>query len=201
MICYRCGAQVPDDSDFCAQCGAIAANKEPQLAFSTEASQEQTADHAKPDYDGFPMNWYKLLIHFLLYAGFILNLVSGILQIFGMQYGEYTPLYYAEFPTLKTVDIVFGILTILFAFYVLYVRFELAKLKKHAPLKLMIAYLLNMLISAAYLVITAFLFASTDAGVDRLDLYAKLISLVLGSGIILYCNLVYFKKRKSLFVN
>lgn len=201
MICNRCGTQFSDDSDFCPNCGMIAANSEPQLAFSTDAAAYENVEiKSKPNYDGFPMNWYKFLIYFALFAGAILNVISGIFMIFGFQYGSNAQLYFSTYPSLKLIDIIFGCLTVLLGAYLLYVRFELAKLKKGAPIKLLISYGLNFLISASYLIVTTVL-TSTDVGLDLGIIGPEIFSLVLSSVVIIYFNKIYFDKRESLFVN
>ncbi len=218
MFCNQCGSQIQDNASFCPNCGASISKAEPQLAYSTQPQQygyaqpnnaanqqygyAQSANPVNQQYNGLPMNWYKFLIYFALFAGAVLNLISGIMQLTGAQYDGAAELVYAYFGSLKVIDILFGLATIGAAIYGVYVRFELAKLKKGAPQKLTILYILVVAISVIYLIAVAVVLSSANTGIGLGDLMSpSVIGSLIGSAAMIVINKIYFDKRASLFVN
>lgn len=142
------------------------------------------------------MKWFKFLIYFGLWAGAILNFVNGIRQITGSIYlseGIKPDLVYKTFPSLKGVDIFFGLIFCAFAVFQIVTRFYLAGFKKSAPVLLHVVYVSVGIISLMYGIIVASIIESSIAG--------EMIGSLAGSVVILFINIKYFGNRKHLFVN
>ena len=111
MYCKNCGAFVQDGAPFCSNCGAQQNAAQPQQptyqqqtyqqppyqqqnyqqppyqqqAYYQQPPYQQQAYYQQPAGDprnqGMPMGWYKFLIYFALFAGAVLNGISGSNQI------------------------------------------------------------------------------------------------------------------------
>lgn len=203
MFCNHCGSQIPDNATMCPNCGAPTTNPSPQLAYSTpESAYRQPNAYANQDYNGFPMKWYKFLIYFLLFASGILNIISGIMAMTGAQHGGLASMVYAVFGALKPIDVIFGLCAIGLGIYAIYVRFELAKLKRGAPKKLMMIYVFNCVINLVYAIAAIIIISSNPySGNAATSISPSIIGTIIGAVVMIIVNKVYFDKRASLFVN
>ena len=142
------------------------------------------------------MGWYKFLINFALWVGAIANLAMGILYLTGYIYiaEEVDPaMAYMAFPQLKTYDVIYGVGCCLLAVLQIVARFRLARYKKNGPALLNASYIIAIALSVLYSFLLGRLFGHTGALVESMT---GLIT----SAVILLINIVYFKKRKELFV-
>ena len=142
------------------------------------------------------MKWFKFLIYFSLWAGALLNLVDGIIQITGNIYlseGINPDLVYKKFPNLKSVDVFFGILFCIFAIFQIVVRFKLSKFSKLAPTMLHVMYILGGILSLIYGIIVVSMIGGNEFG--------QILGEIGGTVVITLMNIKYFNKRKHLFVN
>ena len=155
----------------------------------------QTFSQAQPT--GQPMKWFKFLIYFGLFAGALLNLVNGSIQLTGEQYGGYKEFVYSRFAALQAVDIIFGILLILLAILGVYTRFQLSSYRRNGPTCLNVLYIANIILSLAYLIAASVL---TQINIVELGGSSMIISLVI-SIFMVVVNTIYFKERSQLFVN
>lgn len=154
----------------------------------------QTFSQAQPT--GQPMKWFKFLIYFGLFAGALLNLISGIMQLTGGQYGENKELVYYVFADMKTLDLIFGILLIFLAVFGVYTRFQLSSYRRSGPTCLNVLYIANIILSLAYLIAASVL---TQINIVELGGSSMIISLVVSICMVVV-NTIYFKKRSQLFV-
>lgn len=154
----------------------------------------QTFSQAKPT--GQPMKWFKFLIYFGLFAGALLNLVNGSIQLTGEQYGGYKEFVYSRFAALQAVDIIFGILLILLAIFGVYTRFQLSSYRRNGPTCLNVLYIANIILSLAYLIAAS---ALTQINIVELGGASMITSLVVSICMVVV-NTIYFKKRSQLFV-
>lgn len=146
------------------------------------------------------MGWYKFLIYFGLFAGAVWNFIYGIFYLTGYVYelaDGSAELVYLVFPTLKTVDILFGIACFAMAAYAIVVRFMLAKLKKYSLVCLYLLYALVIIIEVIYLVVAANVINASIA--DVMD--AQSIASLIWQFAFLIISIVYFSKRKDMFVH
>ena len=146
------------------------------------------------------MKWHKFLIYFSLWAGAVLYVISGMLLITGGIYnssGVSSSMIYAYYGSLKTVDVIFGLLYIALACYLIYTRFQLARFKFGAPSKLTICYVLGVVIAVAYMIGVS---SATDLSIsDMMD--SRTTTQIITSIAMIIINKVYYDKRSHLFVN
>ncbi len=183
MFCPHCRANLPDNSRFCTSCG-----------------QAVTPAVVTPSEPTYPMKWYKFLIYFALFAGAVVNMMTGIIQLSGQHYGAFADNVYADFPTLKIVDRANSLALIAGAVFAIFVRFRLSGFKKGAPKLLQLVYIFNLAVSIFY-IIGASSAVGDLAGVILPSLTPNAISTSITTAVILIANHIYFKKRASLFVN
>ena len=194
MLCYKCARNIPDNSLVCPSCGA-------EMSVFARNRQANGME-GKPFGSLLPMNWYRFLIYFSLIASAITNLTNGIGYITGHIYSLQSAgtidayMIYNEYgKELMVIDVVYGILTCLFAVFNIVVRSYLAKFKKKAPLCLYIMYGYGAAISLAYPVVL-----QLAVGVPNAFNSMIIMQLIL-EAVMLYANIVYFSKRKHMFVN
>lgn len=148
------------------------------------------------------MKWFKFLIYFALFAGGILNILGGITILNGSQYGSAleAKLVYAFFPNLKTIDIIFGIVCIALGIFQIYVRFQLASFKAKAPQYITIMYLITGISTAIYSFVVAGMIPDVLSDYGS-QLVGQGVGGLIGAGILVWLNKIYFNKRKHLFIN
>jgi len=121
-----------------------------------------------------PMKWYKFVIYFQLFLSAVLNFFSGLGNIGnGMDYNDTKMIFY-------------GLCVIGLGVFALVVRSGLKNFKANAPKQyyflLFGGVILNVLFGYTYPI-------------------ANFVGTIIGTGIVVACNVVYFNKRKQLFVN
>ena len=142
------------------------------------------------------LKWHKFLIYFALWAGAIMNTGNALLCINGTQYAEQSEQIYALFSGLKTVDLVWGIVLLAIAAYMIYVRFQLAGFRINAPRKLSILYGISLGASALYLLAVS---AVTHQSLG--SFMGDIVAPIFLSILMLFVNQNYYSKRLELFVN
>lgn len=149
---------------------------------------------------GRSMKSHKFIIYFSLFMGALYSLSDGLRYITGAQYSNngFSPAqFYAVFPTVKSLDMIFGIACLGQAVYCLYARQRLAHLKGDGPAHLKALAILGMLMSLAYL-----LMASSAMKLPvRQFINPQLLGSLLGSAIYLLIIWIYYDKRKAMFIN
>lgn len=185
MICSRCGTNNPDGSAFCARCGAPLTQGIPTMQYQPAV---QT-----------PMKWYKFLIYFSLFAGAVLNAISGIIALTGAQYDGMAELVYAVFGGLKVVDILMGLACLAVAAFGIYVRFRLAQFRADGPKKLMMLYIVSCLLNILYLIAVVVVLPGEMSGDIILEELPRAIGTIVGSAVMVFVNKVYFDKRAHMF--
>lgn len=228
MFCQNCGSQIPDNASFCTSCGAkLTAPAAPVTAPPVAPAPQQTyaaapvapapqqtyaAAPAYPNQQSYaaqqnnvaqnqpPMKWYKFLIYFGLWAGAVLNALTAISSFMGTQYGESVDQVYAKFGGLRILDICHGVLLLVFAAFLIFVRFQLAGYKKNAPQLLLIAYAASFVIEIIYLILGFVVLSKSDVSFSDV-VGSSGIGSVISMVVVILTNKVYFDKRKHLFVN
>ena len=189
MFCKKCGKPLGVEDKFCSYCGTPVTDDVPNDIF--------------PPYRP-PMNWYKLLIYFSLFAGAALSLfgaVSSIVLILS-DLGAYL----ANMP-LFVLEIAYAASNIVVALSAIYTRNALAKYKKKGPLCLYIYY---GIMGASEMVYYAYSYVSGELNqmaaelsiVDPMTLlWMNIAVTVLTTVAVIAANYIYFTKRKDLFLN
>lgn len=151
-----------------------------------------------PDkFNGHQMGWYKFLIYFALFAGAFFNVCYAVLYMTGSIYEteQIDPLtVYSLYPGVKAVDIVYGILLLVLAAFMIVTRFQLSGLKKNGPKMVVALYGLNIAIAIIY----AILISCTT---DYMAFDASTVGQCVIPVVMAIVNKVYFDRRKDIFVN
>lgn len=225
-VCPNCGAAAPDDVNFCTSCGAQLPNAAPAAGNVPPGGYAQPQGYApprqpvygqqaQPPAPGYPagpqpvffqgyhmgsggrMGWFKFIIYFQLFASAVVNLMSGLSYFSGMQYGGSADLVYGTIPGLSVLDKAMGAVCLAMAVFAILVRMRLAKFRRNGPL-VYYCYAGGIIgLNLFYLIIGSVLVS--ELGITLFD--ANAVISILPSVIILVCNIVYFGKRKALFVN
>lgn len=196
MFCSNCGKELPDSIAYCTNCGVKLQSANVRVPWT---QQYNPVPPAQPVQVMPTMNWYKFLIYFSLFAGAVINLIAGIISFVG---GEYMILgldpeeVYGIYDGLKTLDIGYGIVYLSFIPFALYVRSALAGFKKEAPNMFYIYDIAGAVISVSYT-----LFSSIVTDGDISQTIGQLIGSIAGNVLFIALNVIYFNKRKQLFVN
>ena len=92
------------------------------------------------------MKWHNFLIWFLLWANAALNLVSGLVYLLAPEtlYGVDAGRVYSMWPSLRSVDVFFAVISFVMAAYCVVTRFALAQRRYAAPMMLLIMYGVNI---------------------------------------------------------
>ena len=207
MFCTNCGKNLNDTDVVCCYCGTPTgvqpayqqpAYQQPtyqQPAYQDPYGQPVTPPAAKP---ALPMGWYKFLIYFALFAGAILNVISGVSMLTGTQYAQYgvnAQTIYRFYNGLEGLDMLMGVLFVVLAVLGIVTRFQLAGYKKSGPMLLVALYGANAVVSLIYVI--GF---SSIVGSDLLGFSSDFSSIAV-SVAMAFANYKYFKKRGHLFVN
>ena len=144
------------------------------------------------------MGWFKFTIYFQLFANALLNLFNGVSYLTGYLYGGNSALVYTVYPSLKAFDVCFGIIYIVIVGYAIYTRMMLAKYKKTGPLNLYILLGANILMGIlSNVAILAYVGTDVLDASDMTSFGRQLAATIT----LLIVDIVYFNKRKHLFVN
>ena len=161
------------------------------------AGQTQPRAGGDPKYGGLPMKWHKFLVYFGLWAGAVINCISGISTMAGGQYGDSRDRVYAVFTGLSAIDILYGAFLIAMAVLGVITALRLLKLKAGAPKLLYILYGVGVVTSIVYM-----LLASAVTHLPIGDFFSSSTVSSLVTGIAFFAiNVRYYQKRESLFVN
>lgn len=198
MNCPKCGTAIDENVKFCTDCGAELCSETVTENIPTPQASENPKPINKQN-EELGMKWYKFLIWFELIFSPIINFADGVLCISGFEYEGLgiSSTSAINLPEYRFFDIIYGILLIAMAAFGLYTRFRLSKFKSDAP-KIYIAYdIVATVLNGLYTVIGAILSANEGFG----SAMSSLAGLVLGEALYVWLNIIYFKKRKHLFVN
>lgn len=148
-----------------------------------------------------PMGWFKFLIYFSLFAGAVLNAITGIMAMTGAQYNMeregMSELVYRMFDGLQAMDMIMGIGSIALAAFAIYTRMRLAGYYENGPKMLTVLYIAAMVVPVIYLVGVI----AVVPGVENYINFTSQISSIAASVVMVVVNNIYFKKRAHLFVN
>lgn len=159
--------------------------------------------HSKPcpGYAGdYPMAWFKFLIYFMLFANAAINIFTAVTYLTGSVYlGEDMTMsdveaLYMFYPTAKMIDVIYGVLLIALAAYAIFTRFQLSGFKRRGPFLFILMYVLNLVIGLLYSISIMFTFETGLLG------FISFVPSIITSVVMIFVNIVYFRKREELFV-
>lgn len=164
-----------------------------QPVYQQPTYQQPVQQPAKP---ALPMRWFKFLIYFGLFAGAIINLISGITLLTGSAYGEEKELVYRMYSGLQSLEMAVGAILILLAVIGIAARFALAGYKKSGPVLLILLYIGGVVSNLVYVFgLPSILPELIMQNMDMTSYYTSIAS----SLVFTIINAVYFKKRSHLF--
>ena len=152
------------------------------------------------------MNWHITLIYFILWLMAFMDLVNGLVGVYGVQFGATEDgglgIALHQYPGPPQIYILDGVFALMMCIFIVYVRFQLAGMKRRAPMLLMVVFALNILESLAFvgaLYLTApELVAQYDAGTGTSVLTSSVGSAVL-TAIVAVLTHIYYLRRKEMF--
>ncbi len=159
--------------------------------------------HSKPcpGYAGdYPMAWFKFLIYFMLFANAAINIFTAVTYLTGSVYlGEDMTMsdveaLYMFYPTAKMIDVIYGVLLIALAAYAIFTRFQLSGFKRRGPFLFILMYVLNLVIGLLHGISIMFTFETGLLG------FISFVPSIITSVVMIFVNVVYFRKREELFV-
>ena len=204
MQCPKCRAAMPNGAKYCTECGAklpvqpdsVPNVPQPSIQEAPAYEVQPVMTEAPPAQELQPceMKWYKFLIYFALWAGAIVNLIDSLQFFTGSILGDDVEILYAYYPLLKVLNLAFALILVTYAVFAIYTRYRLAQFRQNGPACLHALYLVQLAMVLIY-----WLAGSLILG-EWLDLASGFSDLI--SSIVILCiNIVYFRKRKHLFVN
>jgi hypothetical protein len=195
MICKNCGRNIPDDSVKCPLCGADPKNSgENRNGEYDYVKISQLDEEPKKE---LPMRWYKFLIFISLPMTVINNFVSAFSVLFSPVNKGAAIINDVSVALVKKINTFYGFSLLLLAAVAVYTWMCLFKFKKNALFGLVTLYLLDLIFSLVYLGLTMY---AEKIGFDS-TVITSFVSAVLASSVMIIANTVYFRKRKSLFIN
>ena len=183
--------------DFSDACRAVLARAR---ELSENLESRESVDEQGVAYDAYgaalPMKWHKFLIYFALWAGAILNGLSGLQTLFGCFGGELAPIYDA-YPVLLALDLFSGLCLVGIAVFQFITRNALARLSRKAPQMVVWLYASTVILSVLQ-VLAVWLVS----GVGLSYVMTPEMWLILIEGALMtWANQVYYRKRAAMFVN
>ena len=143
-----------------------------------------------------PMKWHKFLIYFALWAGAILNGISGISTLFSCLGGEYAAVYDA-YPALLGLDIFSSLCLIGISVFQFITRNALARLSRKAPQMVVWLYASTVILSVLQVVAVWLVSGVGLSYVMTPDMWLILIE----GALMTWANQVYYRKRAAMFVH
>jgi len=142
----------------------------------------------------YKLKWHKFLIYFSLWFRAVACILRACNLIFGLQWGEYKEDIYSLQPKIAQIDILFGILFIALAIFIVHARFKLASFHPSSVSLLLTQFILFPTLSNFYARAI-----NTAAEVELLDL-SEGAGLFISAIILMIVSYFYYKKRYLLFI-
>ena len=212
MLCPNCGASLADGSRFCPYCDSKFDEPAKQDASPDREAYDQNLDltpvsscssdapsdfHPDPMHDPRGMKWFKFIIYFQLFANAAANGYSALTALIGTQYQGKADFVYRGFPALRAVDLAYCLVLLALAAFAVFTRMRLARFRRNAPLLYYILSIANTLDAVLYV-----LLVSLVSGVPVGDMVSLNLTMAVAANLMmLVVNIIYFGKRKDLFVN
>ncbi len=184
MFCSKCGNVLNDGEKICPACGAP--TERVPLNITTTLPKDTLPG----------MGWYNFLVRVALVLGCLINIYQGVEALTGFIYDSDTEVikqvyeYYGS--ALKASDVIYGILSLFMAGFCIYTRNRLKGFKIEGPGCVYGLYAMNLVLAVLYAVLV-YIATGTTPG---LLVYIEAAFAV----VMLAVNIVYFRKRRLMFV-
>ena len=190
MYCKNCGAVIARNQTNCSICGAKA-------PIESERPDYIPAQQTYPPKTDMSMIWYTVLIYVLLFFVAAVYVLYGMSRLVECYFGTGEYSRYAE---LKTYGMASGIAMLLFALFIVYTRFRLARYRKHSINLLALVCVIPPLFDMLDMLVQISIYKSHGVDLRFVGGLGNLLLFVMLSMAVLIANLVYFGNRKELFV-
>lgn len=206
MNCNTCGAQIPEGSQVCPNCGnpvTPVVNATPVQQTPVNNGQpmgapvDGSAFNYVPQQELLGMKWANFLGYFVLWVGALINLVSGIAFLTGSVYntvGVSAEDVYSYFSALKPIDTIAGVLTLGTAVVGVMAAISIIKRKANAGKLVCALYALNFALSLIYALLVTVM--TSIPGFTSSTILQLIVSVVM-----FFVNRYYFNNRANVFVN
>lgn len=184
--CPKCYLPLGDYDDSCPNCGA-----------NTPLEEGERPVVLADDSDT-PMKWFKFIINFQLFATALFGLYTAYQTYTGAQYNGNMDLVYALLPDLKTADMIYLIVCVVLAAFAIFVRFQLSGYYQRGPV-LYSVYMACFGIAPILRTVAYGKILETPA-TELANLWYPAMLTAIFSGVLLVIGIIYFKKRKELFL-
>lgn len=152
------------------------------------------------------MNWHIALIYFILWLMAFMDLVNGLIGVFGVQFGPTADggigMALHIYPGPARIYILDGVFALAMCIFIVFVRFQLAGMKRRAPMLLMVMFALNIVESLAFVgalyLTSPELVAQYDANTGTSVLVSGLSSALL-TAVVAALTYIYYLRRKEMF--
>ena len=159
---------------FCSKCGI-------------KLQEEKKQEEVRPD-EELPMNWYKFVIYFEIWSGFVMYLIMGFVLLTGYD----NEFMYYRYPELQNVNVSFSLIFFAIAVWVLMIRQKLVKFKKDSSDSYIICSIISNVVLLIYNIIICDVINTN---------VAEYVVNFAAMAVVTACEYFYFKKRKHLFIN
>ena len=195
MFCSSCGTQMEEGTLFCPNCGK---SVDDNLAVNETANNgAQQPEGAYQYYNPNPvlgLKWAHFLGYFALWAGALLNLVTGFQCITGLIYGGDAGLVYAFYGGLQVLNILYGICLLGVVALGVITALSIIKCKKQTGKLVCLVYLVQSVLTVVYLIGTSIILGSFAGD-------ASVIMQIVISIVMIFVNRTYFNNRRDVYVN
>lgn len=153
------------------------------------------------------MRWHIALTYFLLWLIAFMNLVNGMVGVFGIQTGPTGDggvgfaLHAYPDMTHPQIFILDGVFALMMCMYTVFVRFQLAAFKRRAPMYLTLLFALNIVESVVYVVLLNVFVPNMVAAYKAKgnDPVMSTVSTAVIAAFTAGLTWVYYQRRKEMF--
>lgn len=160
------------------------------------SKEENKASTPMQGTGAYGMKWYNFIVKFALFANMILNGVGGVITFLGLHYGTDSSLVYNVFPSLRLLDVFYGLAMVGLAILAFNVRQALYWNKKKGPMLLLTLHILSAIVCVAYILMVSRILGTS---LENINLQSNVSSTIIGNIALTIINYFYFKKRKDMF--
>ena len=150
------------------------------------------------------MNWHMILIYGLLWLMAFMNLMNGLIGVFGVQVaptadgGMGIALHVYPDMAHPRLFILDGVFSLIMSMYTVFVRFQLSGFKRRGPMFLTVMFGLNIAESVVYAVI---LYQLIPELAEMAGTLGQTLSVTLSATVAAILSHIYYLRRSELFVN
>lgn len=201
MYCRKCGKEIDNDSEFCRYCGAKVIIEKTQTydKNSIEIIKEGNNSDILIEKCQPSMKWYKAMINFFIPMWIFFGTIVSLERMFYAvknYYGTWGG-YFTD--SLDGIPNTFNFIIFLFLTGLLiFAYIEIKKFSEFGYKYIMIFFILTIIYPIIAFLI--YLPAYIKADLDYSSILGQSVGQLIGKAIFFIPNIIYFKKRKQLFV-